>query len=201
MTAPLRAVMNQDHKSDLSHATTEPSFEVFYEVKRARLLGVVDRDDEQPCGGRGTLARRVPQGVGTVGALPLERLAAIGEHSHLPRDQLVEFGTLDPIEVAVHDAATVPPANEAQQGPIAFNAYTFRQRVRDHGAQLRVVAVQQVGCIELVHASELYERDTPIRAASRPPDSVSRAILARRTAIGSSRSGTAVGSVGRGHLG
>jgi hypothetical protein len=28
----------------------------------------VDRDDEQPCGGRGAPARRLPQGVGTVGA-------------------------------------------------------------------------------------------------------------------------------------
>jgi RNA polymerase sigma-70 factor (ECF subfamily) len=41
MTAPLRAVTNQDDTSDLAQATTEPSFEVFFEAERTRLLGAL----------------------------------------------------------------------------------------------------------------------------------------------------------------
>ena len=41
--------------------------------------------------------------------LPLEALAALGEHVHLARDQLVEVGTLEPAEVAIDDEAAACP--------------------------------------------------------------------------------------------
>jgi RNA polymerase sigma-70 factor, ECF subfamily len=41
MTAPLRAVTNQDAKSDPAHLSTERSFESFFEVERTRLLGAL----------------------------------------------------------------------------------------------------------------------------------------------------------------
>jgi RNA polymerase sigma-70 factor (ECF subfamily) len=41
MTAPLRAVTNRDAKSDPAHASTERSFEAFFEVERTRLLGAL----------------------------------------------------------------------------------------------------------------------------------------------------------------
>jgi len=41
MTAPLRAVTNQDAESDPAPASTQPSFEAFFEAERTRLLGAL----------------------------------------------------------------------------------------------------------------------------------------------------------------
>jgi hypothetical protein len=47
--------------------------------------------------------------------LPLEALAALGEHLHLPRDQLVEVRTLDSVEVAIDNEPTARKTEEVQE--------------------------------------------------------------------------------------
>ena len=82
--------------------------------------------------------------------LPFELLAAIGEHTHLSRDQRIELGPVDPTEVAVRDAPAAPQVEEAHQRTVSFDAETLRQRIRDVGAQLGVVESEQIGSIEVV---------------------------------------------------
>jgi hypothetical protein len=78
--------------------------------------------------------------------LPLEALAASGEHASLARDQLLEAAALKPFEVAVADEPTVSLAEEteeAQERPVTLEDDALRQRVGHEVAQLRVVAGQQ----------------------------------------------------------
>ena len=77
--------------------------------------------------------------------LPLEALAAVGEHTHLARDQFVEVGTLQPAEVAIEDKASASQTEIAQERPVALHRHTPRQRVGDMVANLRVIGGQQLG--------------------------------------------------------
>lgn len=86
--------------------------------------------------------------------LPFERLVAVGEHAHLSRDQLVEFGSLETTEVAIRDAPTVRPADETEQWSVALDADTVRKGVRNPCAQLLVVAGEEVGRVEVAHAGD-----------------------------------------------
>jgi hypothetical protein len=61
--------------------------------------------------------------------LPLEPLAAVGEHAHLARDQLVEFCALESAEVAVVDEAAVSPADVAQERSVLLDVRSLRQLV------------------------------------------------------------------------
>ena len=77
--------------------------------------------------------------------LPLEALAALGEHAHLARDQVVEVGTLEPTEVAIDDEAASSQAEEAEERPVPLGASSTRQPVGHVVAKLRVVGGQQLG--------------------------------------------------------
>ena len=62
--------------------------------------------------------------------LPLEPLAAFGEDSHLPCDQLVDGCTLESAEIAVVDEATVLPAHPAQKRSVLLDTHPRGQPVR-----------------------------------------------------------------------
>ena len=77
--------------------------------------------------------------------LPLEPLAALGEHAHLARDQLVHLGALEPAEVAIVDEAAVLLADHTQQRAVSLGAHALRQPLCELPAELRVVGAQQCG--------------------------------------------------------
>ena len=97
---------------------------------RLRLLGHEARG-EQPL-------REIRRLVVCV-QLPLEPLAALGEHAHLARDQLVELCAFEPAEVAVVDEPAVLLADDTQQRAVLLDVHALRQPVGQPAAELRVV--------------------------------------------------------------
>src|SRR5436309_12476201 len=88
--------------------------------------------------------------------LPLERLASLGEHPHLSRDQLVQLDSFEPAEVAIVDEPTMLGADYPHQRPVMLDVDTLRQLVGQLAAKLRVVGGQQRGDVWLSgHRKEL----------------------------------------------
>src|SRR2546421_411838 len=61
--------------------------------------------------------------------LPLERLAARSELTHLASDQVVELCSLEPGEVAIVDEPALLRADEAQERTVPLGAYAGGQVV------------------------------------------------------------------------
>jgi hypothetical protein len=58
--------------------------------------------------------------------LPLEALAALGEHGQLARNQLVDGSAVEPAEVAIEDEAAISQPEEAQERPLTPDLRTLR---------------------------------------------------------------------------
>src|SRR5215212_4580659 len=76
--------------------------------------------------------------------LPLERLAALREDLHLPRDQRVELVPVEAGEVAVLDEPVATEARGPHEWPVPLDANGVGQTVVHVRAQLRLVGVEQL---------------------------------------------------------
>ena len=71
--------------------------------------------------------------------LPFERLGAIREHAYLSRDQLVELGAVESVEVAIADEPALVEAHDAHERPVTLDTDALGQSLREMCAQLLVV--------------------------------------------------------------
>ena len=60
--------------------------------------------------------------------LPLEPQPALGEESHLTRDQVVELGAPEPVEVSIVDESTLVEPDEANERPVTLDGHALRYR-------------------------------------------------------------------------
>ena len=100
--------------------------------------------------------------------LPLEPRAALGEHAHLARDQVVQLGAVEAAEVAVVQEAAARPLRVPQKGAVPFERDTLRQPVGNDAAELRVEGREQLGWRGVGHDRALYDLVWPgsMQAAS-----------------------------------
>ena len=58
--------------------------------------------------------------------LPFEGLVPLRKDVHLPRDQLVEVGPLDPVEVAIENETAARQTEHPQKRPVLSTLGTLR---------------------------------------------------------------------------
>ena len=77
--------------------------------------------------------------------LPLERAVPFGEHVHLACDELVDFGTVEPSEVAIEDETAVSETEVAHERPVPLDGQGLGKPFRHVRPKLRVVSGQKLG--------------------------------------------------------
>ena len=80
--------------------------------------------------------------------LPLKGLAALGEQTHLPRDQLIEASALESFKVAIGNKPAVSQTEETQERPVTVDRHLARQTLGNMRTKLSVVGGKQLGSVK-----------------------------------------------------